>query len=412
VSALLARGARLAGALGLALCAVACGGHSLGGSSSGGGTVTPANNVASVSVSAGPAELSSPAVNTLYTTVTVCLPGTMTCQTIDNIQVDTGSYGLRILAQVLTLSLPVATTSTGSALADCTEFVDGYSWGPLALVDVQISGETASSVPVQLIGDPRYPTVPDDCSSGAPASENTVASFGAYGIIGIGPFAQDCGTFCASSIPEPAIYYACSTSSDCTSTTLATTSQVQNPVTLFATDNNGTIISLPNVAEAGASDVTGSLIFGVGTESNNSVGMETVVPVSTSGLNAGYLTTVFNGATLSSSFIDSGSNATYFNDSSIAACTEAGFTTFYCPASADSLSAAFELAGGSTVSEGFVVESAETLTVSVNAFPGLAGTNATPQSFDWGLPFFFGRKVATVIQGYTTADGSGPYIAF
>ena len=117
MSAFLARGARLAGALGLALCAVACGGHSLGGSSPPSGTVTPANNVVDVSVSAGPAELSAPAVNTLYTTVTVCVPGTTTCQTIDNIQVDTGSYGLRILAPVLTLSLPVATTSSSSPRA-------------------------------------------------------------------------------------------------------------------------------------------------------------------------------------------------------------------------------------------------------------------------------------------------------
>jgi hypothetical protein len=193
---------------------------------------------------------------------------------------------------------------------------------------------------------------------------------------------------------------------------LATTSQVQNPVTLFATDNNGTIISLPSVADAGASNVTGSLIFGVGTQSNNSLSMGTVVPVSTSGINAGYLTTVFNGATLSSSFIDSGSNAMYFNDSSVTACTQPGFTTFYCPPSADSLSAAFELASGSTVSENFVVVSAETVTGSVTAFPGLAGTNPAPQSFDWGLPFFYGRPVATVIQGYTTADGAGPYIAF
>jgi hypothetical protein len=412
VSSALARSARAAGAIVLALCAVACGGNSLGGSSSGPSPVTPANNVVSVSVSAGPAALSTPALNTLYTTVTVCVPGTTTCQTIDNIQVDTGSYGLRILAPVLTLSLAAATTSTGSAVVECTEFVDGYSWGPLALVDVQISGETASSVPVQLIGDSRYPTVPADCSSGAPASENTVASFGANGILGIGPFAQDCGSFCASSIPEPAIYYACTTSVDCTSTTLPTASQVQNPVTLFATDNNGTIISLPSVADAGASDVTGSLIFGVGTESNNTLGTVTVVPVATSGADEGFLTTVFDGTSLAMSFIDSGSNAMYFNDSNVTACTEAGFATFYCPASAATLSAEFELANSSTVSENFVVVSAETVPASVTAFPGLAGTNTAPQSFDWGLPFFFGHKVATVIQGYTTADGAGPYIAF
>ncbi len=405
-----------AGAIVLALCAVACGGNGkpapLGSSGSGTGSVTPANNVVSVSVSAGPATLSSPAVNTLYTTVTVCVPGTTTCQTIDNIQVDTGSYGLRILAPVLTLSLAPATTSTGSAVVECTEFVDGYSWGPLALVDVQISGETASSVPVQLIGDSRYPNIPADCSSVTPTSENTVASFGANGIIGIGPFAQDCGSFCASSIPEPAIYYACSTSVNCTSTTLPLASQVQNPVTLFATDNNGTIISLPSVADAGASDVAGSLIFGVGTETNNALGTVTVVPVAISGANAGFLTTVFDGTTLASSFIDSGSNAMYFNDSNVTACAEPAFTAFYCPASAETLSAEFELANSSTVSENFVVVSAETLTTSVTAFPGLAGTNPAPQSFDWGLPFFFGRKVATVIQGYSTAEGTGPYIAF
>jgi len=384
----------------------------LSGSGSDTGPVTPANNVVSVSVSAGPAGLSSPAINTLYTTVTVCVPGTSTCQTIDNIQVDTGSYGLRILAPALTLSLAVAKTSAGSALVECTEFVDGYSWGPLAVVDVQISGETANSVPVQLIGDSRYPTVPDDCASVTPNSENTVASFGANGIIGIGPFAQDCGSVCASSIPEPAIYYACSTSVSCTGTTLATASQVQNPVTLFATDNNGTIISLPSVADTGAGDVVGSLIFGVGTQSNNSLGTVTVVPITTSGVNVGFLTTVFDGTTLDSSFIDSGSNALYFNDSNVTPCTETGFTAFYCPASAETLSGAFELADSSTVSENFVVVSAETVTTSMTAFPGLAGTNPAPQSFDWGLPFFFGRKVATVIQGYTTSDGTGPYIAF
>lgn len=413
MSAAPARAARTAALALCALCAAACGGSSLNGSaSSGTGPVAPANNVVSVSVSAGPSSLSSPALNTLYTTVTVCLPGTTTCQTIDNIQVDTGSYGLRLLAPVLTLSLPVSTTSTGSALVECTEFVDGYSWGPIALVDVQISGETASSVPVQLIGDARYPTVPADCSSGAPASENTVASFGANGLLGIGPFAQDCGSFCAASIPEPAVYYGCSTASTCQSTEVAINVQVQNPVTLFATDNNGSIISLPDVSDSGASDVAGSLIFGVGTESNNMLSSVTVVPIATSGADTGYLTTVFNGSTLTMSFIDSGSNATFFNDSSVTACTQNGFTDFYCPTQIETLSASFELADNSTSSQNFVVASAETIPASSTAYPGLAGVNPASMSFDWGLPFFFGRRVATVIEGASTADGTGPYIAF
>jgi hypothetical protein len=396
------------------LAVVSCGGgnDSLGGGSGGGsGTVTPASNVASVTVSGGPAGVN--AINTLYTSVTVCVPNTETCQTIDNIQVDTGSYGLRLVSQAVTLSLPVATAASGGGLVECTEFVDGYSWGPVALVDVKISGETASSVPVQLIGDTRYPTAPGDCTSGAPEAENTVATFGANGILGIGAFAQDCGTYCEADIPEPIQYYGCTTSVQCQGTLVTTAAQVQNPVTLFATDNNGTIITMPSVVSGGAASVAGSLIFGIDTESNNTSGTETVVPVS----DVGFVTTVFGGQTLSESFIDSGSNATYFNDSSITQCPTSGgssssISDFYCPSSPVSLTAAFELSNSSTVNASFEVADADTVSDTVTAYPGLAGTNSTTASFDWGLPFFYGRRVANAIEGATTSVGTGPYIAF
>jgi hypothetical protein len=401
----------------LCIPVISCGGggDTIGGGSTstgtGTGTVSPSSNVASVTVSAGPAGVN--AINTLYTSVTVCVPGTTTCQTIDNIQVDTGSYGLRLLSQVLTLSLPVATAASGGGLVECTEFVDGYSWGPVALVDLQISGESASSVPVQLIGDSRYPTAPGDCSSGAPTAENTVTTFGANGILGIGPFAQDCGSFCAGNIPEPIQYYACTAATECQGTLVPATAQVQNPVTMFAADNNGSIISLPSVASAGAASVTGSLIFGIDTESNNASGTETVVPVS----DVGFVTTVFNGQTLDESFIDSGSNATYFNDSTITQCpSSSGSSTsisdFYCPSSPTTLTAAFELSNASTVNANVAVSSAEDVSETVTAYPGLAGTNPTTASFDWGLPFFYGRRVANAIEGATTSVGTGPYIAF
>ena len=45
------------------------------------------------------------------------------------------------------------------------------------------------------------------------------------------------------------------------------------------------------------------------------------------------------------------------------------------------------------------------------AFDNLAGTNAPP-SFDWGLPFFFGRRVFTAIDGQSTPAGKGPYFAY
>jgi hypothetical protein len=385
---------------------VSCGGSDLG--SSGGGTVEPANNVVSVSVSGGPG---NNALNILYTTVTVCLPGTSNCQAIDNIQVDTGSYGLRILAPVLTLTFSVVKLSSGSDLVECTSFVDGYSWGPVTLADVKISGESASSVPVQIIGDSRYPSVPADCvNSTVPNAEDTVASFGANGILGIGFLPVDCPA-CTDIVPEPIVYYACSTESDCTGTTVPQASQVPNPVTLFSTDNNGTFITLPSAPSAGTTTLSGSLIFGIDTESNNASGTETVVPIATTGMYPGDISVIFNGITYPESFIDSGSNGDFFSDSSLATCTDSGLSGFYCPSSTTSLSGELQLASG-TGTVDFIVASAEQINETYFVYPGLAGTNPMAASFDWGLPFFFGRRVANAIEGYTTSAGSGPYIAY
>jgi hypothetical protein len=402
----------LRGCLGLALCVgvISCGGggDGIGSSGGGSGTVTPANNVVSTTVSGGP---TNQVVNVLYTTVKVCLPGTSDCQSIDNIQVDTGSYGLRILAPVLTLTFPVLTLSNGSALVQCTSFVDGYSWGPVTIADVSMSGESANSVPVQIIGDSRYPTVPADCmDSTAPVAEDTVAAFGANGILGIGPLPNDCGEYCAENVT--AEYYACSTESNCTGTTVPVASQVPNPVTLFATDNNGVIITLPSAPSAGTTTLTGSLIFGIDTESNNASGTETVVPIATSGQYPGFITTVFNGTSMPRSFIDSGSNGNFFPDSNLAGtCTESAFSDFYCPSSATSLSGEMQLASGTSTVD-FIVASAEQINDTYFVYPGLAGTNPMADSFDWGLPFFFGRRVAVAIYGATTSAGTGPYIAY
>jgi len=398
-------------ALGAAVCASAlsCGGGSVGPSGSG-TTTTTGSNVASVVVNSGPANNT---INTLFTSITVCVPGSTTnCQTIDNIQVDTGSYGLRLLAPVLTLSLSVQPAAGGTSLVECTQFADGYSWGPVALVDLKIAGESAASLPVQLIGDTRFPTVPADCSSTGGTQEDTVAAFGANGILGIGVFAQDCGTDCVSTA-EPASYYACS-STGCTATTVPLANQVQNPVTYFAKDNNGSIIVLPSVPEEGAASVTGSLIFGIDTQSNNASGTETVLTVDST---FGDLTASFNGSptALSQSFIDSGSNAIYFNDSDIPQCTDTDYSGFYCPLSSLNLTVTLEGANGVTSAVDFTVDNAQTLGTNnptFIAFPTLAGTNPLADSFDFGLSFYYGRRVATALAGEKTSVGTGPYVAF
>jgi hypothetical protein len=76
-----------------------CGGSSSGSDESS----VPLMNFQSIVVNAGPA---NNYFNGAFTSVTVCAPGTSSCQTIDGILVDTGSTGLRVLASSMTLSLP------------------------------------------------------------------------------------------------------------------------------------------------------------------------------------------------------------------------------------------------------------------------------------------------------------------
>jgi hypothetical protein len=397
----------------LCLSAVACG----GGTASNGGPPPPppTNNTASVIVDEGPSNAS---VNTLFTSVTICVPGSTTsCQTIDHIQVDTGSYGLRILAPVLTLpalqALPVEMLAGGGSLAECTQFVDGFSWGPIATADIQIAGETAHSLPVQVIGDSRFTNIPTECSSTGGTEEDTVSAFGANGILGIGPFELDCAD-CDTA--THGLYFACATS--CTDTTVPDNMQVPNPVTHFAADNNGAIVVLPSVAAGGASNVMGSLIFGIDTQTDNASGTQTVLTVDG---NAELLMT-FNGQTLANSFIDSGSNGIYFADASIVTCTAppgdptSQIVNFYCPASTLNLEVSIQGMNG-TMANNIAFSVGNTVTMLSNnddAYPQLAGTipAGNAGTFDYGLSFFYGRRVAVAVQGATTKVGTGPYIAF
>jgi hypothetical protein len=404
------------------LAFVSCGGGG-GGSSVTSTPPAPTSNVVSVIVDGGP---NNSSVNTLFTIVTVCVPGSMTaCQTIDHIQVDTGSYGLRLLAPVLTLSLPVTMATDGNSLVECTQFVDGYSWGPIASADIQVGEETASSVPVQVIGSSSFAVDPNCSNKGT--AEDTVKAFGANGILGIGVFEQDCGANCAPSTTVDnsanGYYYSC-TAAGCVGTTVPLNNQVLNPVRLFATDNDGSIIDLPSVTAPGTTTLTGSLIFGIDTQTNNASGSETILGVD---LSYGDFTTVFNSQMLTRSFLDSGTNGTYFDDANLTPCpppansTDPDFSGFYCPASTQSFTATLMGTNNTTIPETFTVDNAQTLATQNPTFsvlPTLAGpwstvgSVATTDTFDWGLPFYYGRRVITAIENQRTAVGTGPYVAF
>jgi Protein of unknown function (DUF3443) len=389
---------------------------------------TTSSNVAPLIVDSGP---DGAEANIAYTTVTVCVPGTSQCQTIDHIQVDTGSSGLRLLSNVLTIPLPQSNDSSGNPLDECLVFLDGYVWGPVVSADITIAGEKASSVPVHmLIPSTSSPAVPSSCSNQTtgPDEGGSVSALGSNGILGVGFLQQDCGLACTNQNSQiPDWYYDCP-ASGCNATYVTLQQEVWNPVALFSSsDNNGVLIQLPSVPDGGSQNVSGSLIFGIGTQSNNGLNGANIYQVPdqySSTNNVGDIITTYGGQSYNLSFIDSGSNALFFLDTSttgIPVCQGfQGASDWYCPTSSpQSLTAANQGQDdsgpvGSPVPVNFSVESASTLFQSNNnAWSTLGGPYSPPPvEFDWGLPFFFGRNVFTAIDTATTPGGTGPYVAY
>jgi uncharacterized protein DUF3443 len=408
------------------VCAAAlagCGGGSGTGGSGGGlntGGGTTSNSVA-VTVDSGPPALVSAgnySVNTLYATVTICTPGSTTdCQTIDHVQVDTGSYGVGIEASVLSGSVtPAPISVSGGILRECQQYADGYTWGSIVAVDVTIGQRTLSSLPVILVGDPAAGTAPGSCSTGAGNNISTVAALGANGVMGIGYFLQDCGQNCVDNA-FPGQYYACP-ASGCVPTAVPVNQQLQNPIGALSADNNGAVIALPSANADGQATLSGTLYYGIGTESDNGVGAAQFLTVE-SGASAtqppATLVTMFNGSTMAGSVVDSGSNAYFFDDSALTVCTD--IADFYCTAA--SLSATLQGVNNATATVNFDVGDADILldtSTPLAVFPTLAGQNGSLNNsipgFDWGLPFFYGRSVYVLFEDGSAGSTAGPAIGF
>jgi hypothetical protein len=385
-------------------------------------------NVAALRVDNG-SEIGLARQNAAFTSLTICNPGSQTaCQTVDGILVDTGSYGLRILqSQIPLLKLPTLTDGQGNILENCASFPDGsYLWGPVSQADINIASEIAPNAEVQVITTSSV-AAPDSCSMSGTNNLNTPALLGANGILGIGPEPSDCQlagkNLCDGSFQPvpPNLYYACP-KTGCQATDspvlVPVGKQINNPVALFGSDNNGVLLQLPPVTDPQVS-VVGTMIFGIGTEANNDLGAATVYTTDSNG----HITTLFNNQTLTSSFIDSGSDGLFF-PGLMPTCSVS--MQFYCPPAQRNLQAVNQ---GLTQGSGpvpFTVDNADKLFSTYPgraAFSDLAGPNGTYNScsnglgacsFDWGLPFFYGRTVFTQIDGERPPFGAppGPWWAY
>ena len=409
-------GTGLVAALSLSLLA-ACGGSGSGS----GGTITPTpppavKNTATIVVDGGPTGAIN--ANVPYVTVTLCAHGSTTnCQTLSHVLLDTGSVGFRVLSEALTVTgLTPATDASGNKIIECGQFADGYVWGQVTTVDLTVGGLTASNLPIQVIGEQTYAGwVPPSCSNNLPA-ENSVATFGANGVLGIGPFPQDCGVQCTGNAPLTGFYYSCTAAGSCAPAAVSTAAQVLNPVSLFPSDNNGIAIQLPPESAPGTATAKGTLFFGIGTETNNALPAGTKLYALD---DTGAFTTTFNGTDYTASFLDSGSNAYFFDDSAIATCTNTKYPGFYCGGATQALSATItgQGANANSVQINFIIDdTSQLLPYNYAVLPSLGGPAGAnlPNAFDWGLPFYYGKTTFQAFQSATVSgvSAAGPWVGW
>jgi hypothetical protein len=110
-----------------------------------------------------------------------------------------------------------------------------------------------------------------------------------------------------------------------------------------------------------------------------------------------------------------GSNVWFFNDPTITVCST-GSSGFYCPGMTISRSATLQ---GYQTTPSFtysfsIADANLSLNATFAAFNNLGGPS-NAGTFDWGLPFFYGRSVYTALEGATIGATVGgnpvPFIA-
>ncbi len=184
------------------------------------------------------------------------------------------------------------------------------------------------------------------------------------------------------------------------------------------------LITLTSISASGAADgtVSGSLIFGIGTQTDNALaGSATVYGVDEYG-NIPEIT--YNDFQYTppnnTNILDTGSNAIYFLDANTLAsagiieCADA--PGFYCPNNTIPFTTTFSGANGTSGAITFSIADANILFASGNAafndLGGDGGTSPSNDSLDFGLPFFFGKSVYVgMMPGLFTGESAAPSAA-
>lgn len=383
----------------LALVLTGCAGQptSSNSTNSGGTSPTPppppsAPNELPVTVGLGP--VPGEVVNRPYVSVTVCVPGTSNCQTINDVLLDSGSTGLRIFSSVLTIPLVQQTGAQGPEY-ECAMFEGSFLWGTVVTADMRLSGEVALNVPIQVAGDTSL--APGSCSNGQ-TGKSSPQQTDYNGILGV-TGNLDCGA--CTITPLSGFYYACASPGNCQPA--AFSQVVQNPVSAFTVDNNGVVFDLPGIPAGGGQNVQGSLFFGIGTQSNNQLGSAAIFKYLPNGMTATYLGQQYFAG------IDSGTSYVGLVNDAVIGLPLCG--PYYCPQSPTTFPVNIQGTNGtSEVIDIVAADPTQAFNQGMTADYTLVGPSFGGNSVILGLPFFFNRKVFFVYGN--TPSQPGPYYAW
>lgn len=342
--------------------------------------------------------------NRLTVSVTLCVPGTSRCTTIDDVMIDTGSTGLRIEASALPASfrLPPFLGAGGAPLAECLRFVHDTAWGPLVRADVHLGGLVAANLPLQVIADGPS-AQPQSC----PRSQVQPTS---NGTLGVGPHLTDCQGACAQVATAPGVFAKLQDGWVPVAGTIAPAYRVPNPIARLPGHDNGLVIDLSTPQGDDAGNVTGTLMLGVGTAANNGLDASPIVTIDA----RGYFTTLYGGTAYPESYLDSGTMTYVLDDDRLPRCERAPWA--FCARPSRTLAATMVGADGRHIAVPFAVgdyDAARAAHVGAVDDAAIAGDRVS-KTFVWGAPFFLGRRVAIVMDGKRVPGASdvGPFFSF
>lgn len=364
--------------------------------------------------------------NTPSVSVTICADAAKTnCVTINNILLDTGSTGLRVLASAmgsaLENSLPHVQVA-GADLAECYGYADStYYWGPMKMAYVTLGSESTSvAVPIQVadysFGDSKVFTsgsgtgacyqslASTDSANGMSApTQLGDASVSGNGILGVNFLVQDCGADCVSR-SDLGLYFTC-TGSTCNPSAAALSQQASNPIGAMPYDNNGIYLNFPAPTNGAGTDVTGNYAFlGIGTQANNTPGSSVVSMYADPSLSdkcGSLMTSDWEGQSVCS-FLDSGTSILSFpNFTNNPLPTDS--QGYYTPSLLTTVTVRNYSSTCVTNQTNMSVENIDTISQSYDILQYIgieAGQNdGEAGDVTYGFPFFLGQSIYVGLEG-------------